>query len=71
MLGFWLLQPYDSKKDLKKPQDLIRYPFDYVEEPVELTEEEKEAQRIKIARWDKQMKEKYGQPATNTSRDTS
>ena len=71
MLGFWLVQPYDSEKKIKKPTDLIRFPFEHVEEAVELTEEEKEAQRKKIERWDREAREKYGQPATHTDRGSS
>ncbi|MEL6658962.1 MAG: hypothetical protein AAFR36_21050 [Bacteroidota bacterium] len=71
MLGFWLLQPYDGDKQIKKPTDLIQYDFDPVTEPVKLTEEEKIAQQEKFARWDTQMKEEYGQSTINKSRNTS
>ena len=71
MLGFWLLQPYDGDKQIKKPTDLIKYEFDPVEETVELTEEEKIAQEQKFARWDLRMKEEHGQSTINSGRDSS
>ncbi|MEL6660719.1 MAG: hypothetical protein AAFP77_16115 [Bacteroidota bacterium] len=61
MISYWGIQPYAEKNKLKEPTDLLQYPWDKVPEPVELTEEEIEARRKKIDRWDEEMRRRYAE----------
>lgn len=60
MLGYWFLQPYAGKNKLKSPKDLLTFDFDEQPKPKELSEEEKAARAEKFARWDAEMRQKYG-----------
>lgn len=56
-----MLQPYDSKKKLKRPDDLLAYPWEELKEKAKaLTPEEIEARRQKFARWDEEERKRNG-----------
>ncbi len=56
MMAFYFVQPYDSKKKIKKPSDLFKFPYEEVAAAELMTPEAIAAREAMFAKWDAQMK---------------